>query len=543
MDLRPYQQDLIRAVYKEWNAGARNVAAILPTGGGKTVCFGTILRNHVGASCAIAHRRELVGQMSLTLARLGVRHRIIAPSGTIREIVTRHMYDLGQSFYNANAHCAVAGIDTLCRREPDHWSEQVSLWVLDETHHLIRGNKWGRGVSLFPNARGLGVTATFCRSDGKGLGRQSDGLMDVFVEGPTGRWLIENDFLSDYRIFAPPSDFDRNSVPVSESTGDFSLPALREATHRSHIVGDIVDHYLKIAPMKLGLTFCASVELAAETAAKFRSAGVPAEVVTAETPELTRAETMRRFFRGEIKQLCNVDLFGEGFDVPAVEVVSMGRATQSYGLYAQQFGRALRPMEGKDRAIIIDHVGNVLAHGLPDLPKTWTLERRDRKSRGKADDAVPVRVCPACTGVYERFYKACPYCGHTPEPASRSTPQQVDGDLHELDPAVLAQLRGEIARIDGPVKIPMNVSGPAGSAISRVHRERQQAQSELREVMAWWAGWQKSLGRADDEAYRRFFFGFGVDAATAQTLGTKDAEELAGRIRRVLDTEGVKIDV
>jgi len=538
MDLRGYQTDLIADVRDAWGQGALNVMAVLPTGGGKTVCFGTILREHNGASCAIAHRSELVGQMSTTLAKLQVRHRIIAPVGTIRDIVTRHMHETGRSWHDPMAPAAVAGVDTLIKRDLGSWAEQVTLWVTDECQHLLASNKWGKGVSLFPNARGLGVTATPVRADGRGLGRGSDGLIDRMVLGPTMRELIDAGYLTDYRIFAPASDINLANVPVSDTTGDFSAPALRDAAKRSHVTGDIVENYMKIAPGKLGVTFCVSVELAGETAARYRAAGVPAEMVSANTPELERAAILRKFARRELLQLVNVDLFGEGFDLPAIEVVSMGRPTASYGLYVQQFGRACRPMENKDRAIIIDHVGNVLRHGLPDAPRVWTLDRRERRARNKEELLQPVRVCPECTIVYEKFHLACPHCGHVPVPKSRAAPEHVDGDITELDPAVLARLRRE-SDVDAAPKVPYGANDAIRGAIMKRHRIWKESQRGLRETMALYGGWQKHLGRPQREAYKRFFVEFGVDVATAQGLPTSEATELNARIAAHLTANGV----
>ena len=210
----------------------------------------------------------------------------------------------------------------------------------------------------------------------------------------------------------------------------------------------------------------------------------------------------------------------------------MARPTQSYALFCQQFGRALRTMDGKASAILIDHVGNVLRHGLPDARRSWTLDRRERRSRSSATDAIPTRTClnAECLSVYERVYAACPFCGHVPPVADRSAPERVDGDLCELDPAVLAKLRGEIARIDGDPIYPSGLTFSANAAIARRHQERQSAQADLRRAIAVWAGWQQTLGRDDREGYRRFFHQFGVDVATAQTLGTAEASALRDRV-------------
>lgn len=532
---------MLRDVVAQWQAGALTVLAVLPTGGGKTVCFAYAIANHPGGAVAIAHRSELVSQMSLALAREGVRHRVIGPVSLQRSIARLHMTELQRLFVDPGARCAVAGVDTLVRMDKaDPWFAQVSLWVQDEAHHVLADNKWGDACAMFPNARGLGVTATPVRADGKGLGRHADGLMDAMVVGPTMRELIERGYLCDYRVFAPPSDIDLSHVTTSAG-GDYSPPKLKAARRQSHITGDVVQHYLRIAPGKLGITFDTDVESATETAAAFRAAGVPAEVVSSNTPDEARINILRRFRNREYLQLVNVDLFGEGFDLPAIEVVSMARPTQSYGLYCQQFGRALRPLAGKDRAIIIDHVGNVLRHGLPDAYREWSLDRRERRSRSTPQDVIPVRTClnPECMSVYERVYKACPFCGTEVVPAGRNAPELVDGDLTELDPATLRALRGEKARIDGDAVIPHGAAPAVAGAMRRAHWERQQGQKPLRDAIALWAGWQNSLGRADAEVYRRFFFKFGVDVMSAQVLGARETAELTERVSAELARHSV----
>jgi superfamily II DNA or RNA helicase len=539
--LRDYQLEGKHGVYAQWHAGCRTCMLVLPTGAGKTVVFANILAEFTGAACAVAHRAELVVQMSVALAREGVRHRVIGPSNLQRACSSAHLDRLKRDYIDPNGRVAVASIDTLIGMEPTTpWLHQVGLWIMDEAHHVLAENKWGQGCLLFPNAYGLGVTATPIRADGKGLGRHADGLMDAMVVGPTMRELIERGFLTEYRVFAPPSDIDLSQVPVTGS-GDYSPIKLRGARRRSHITGDVVQHYLRIAKGKLGVTFDTDIESATDTAQAYRDAGVPAQVVTSKTPDHVRSSILRRFEAREVLQLVNVDLFGEGFDLPAIEVVSMARPTQSYSLYCQQFGRALRPLEGKTHAIIIDHVGNVIRHGLPDARREWTLDRRERRSRNAPTDVIPVRSCtnPACVAVYERVLVACPYCGTVPPIVGRSSPEQVDGDLAELDPAVLAALRGERDRIDRPVVFPQGLPLAARGNLVRTHEERQQAQNSLRKTMSLWGGWNHSLERSQAEGHRRFFYAFGIDVMTAQTLNSEKARELETRIREDLARNNV----
>jgi len=452
------------------------------------------------------------------------------------------MLELGVSYYDPSSSCAVAGVDTLVRRseELNGWLESVTLCVQDEAHHVLESNKWGTAFKMFPNAKGLGVTATPLRADGKGLGKHVDGLFDTMVDGPGMRDLIDMKFLTEYRVFAPPSDFVRPGADAIGATGDFGHVKLKAAVKKSHIVGDVVAHYLRISLGKLGVTFTDSVETATEIAAQFNASGVPAAVVSAKTPDAERIAILRRFKNRELLQLVNVDLFGEGFDLPAIEVVSMARATESYALYVQQFGRALRLLDGKLFAIIIDHVGNVARHGLPDARREWSLDRREKRGKSKVSDAIPVRACPECTAVYERIYNACPFCGHFITPAARSGPEQVDGDLIELDPAALAAMRGEVEKVDmDPEDYRHELAKKYVPLVGQLagvkrHVANQEAQEALRGSIAWWAGYQRAGGRSDSESYRRFYFKFGMDVLTAQTLKAVDAIELAARVNKHL---------
>lgn len=539
---RQYQQDLINNIYGAWNSGAKNVLGVLPTGGGKTWIFSKIIADHNGPAVVIAHRQEIVVQISLSLAKHGVRHKIIAPINVIKLINKLHMEKLGKSFYHPSAPVAVAGVDTLIRRDLNSWKDTVTLWVQDEAHHVLKENKWGIATTLFPNAKGLGVTATPVRADGKGLGRHVDGVFDIIVEGPGMRELINMDYLSDYRIFAPKNDLDMSGVSIGVN-GDYTRPGMVNAVKKSKIIGDVVDHYIKIANGKLGITFAVDVQTATEIAEKFNQAGIPAAIVSAKTPASERISIISKFEKREILQLINVDLFGEGFDLPAVEVVIMARPTESYGLYCQQFGRALRIMLGKLHAIIIDHVGNVIRHGLPDRMRVWSLDRRERRKRDKDDDIIPVKVCPECSSVYERIYRACPYCGFIPLPMARSAPEFVDGDLTELDLETLNRMRGEIVNTEMTPQEYLSASKAchlphiAAMSAAKQFRLKQEAQVALRESIALWAGYQRSLGRPDYESYRRFYFLFGIDVLSAQALKTKDANELKNNIDKKVNIE------
>jgi len=453
------------------------------------------------------------------------------------------------------------------------WAPNVTLWVTDEAHHLGanggKRNKWMKATDLFINAKGLGVTATPCRADGAGLGADNDGVFHSMVIGPTMRWLIDNKFLTEYRIFAPPSDLSNRmgAVKISASTGDYNINQVRDAVEHSslvevdeksnRVVGDVVQTYHDKFKNMLSVVFVPSVTSAEELERQFIESGVPAKSLNGNTPDEVRVSSIRKFARRELLVLINVALFDEGFDLPAIEVVQDAYPTQSYGLFCQRFGRMLRLMDGKKYGIYSDHAGNVTRHGLPDAKREWSLERREKRG-GVDGDITPIRACvdhkvngvvtaQGCYSAFERFLKVCPFCGleiQPPTPTERSGPEFVDGDLYELDEETLAKMRGEVAKVDRPMDEAiaeyradlMRRHTPTIGVMAHAKRfaakfEKQQtAIGALREVMALLGGHHRAAGRDDSEIFRRFYLRYGVDWLSAQALDADAALTLGERV-------------
>jgi superfamily II DNA or RNA helicase len=522
---RDYQQDLHDRIFA---SNKKTSCIVSPTGSGKTVLMCGLIQAFGCPTLAIAHRQELVSQMSMTLCRNKLHHSIIAADTTIKNICTKQMQLFNRQFYNPQSKLMVAGVDTLARRKLD--LRHVKLWVVDEGHHLIRGNKWGKVISQMPGARGLGFTATPERTDGKGLGSHADGFYDeMLINKKTMAELVIEGSLSKFKIYCPKPSYSTAGVAISATTGDYNPNQLRARAADSKIVGDVVQHYLKLAPGKLGLTFVTDLKTADEVCTAYNAAGVPAAVISSMSTD--RDAIVQKFERREYLQLVNVDIFGEGTDLPAIEVISLARPTASYGLHCQQFGRVLRPAPGKEYAIIIDHVDNCRRHGIPTLPHEWTLARRER--RGESSGVTEkFTVCPACVHMYQGYSRECPECGHVSVPGARGTAEQVEGELELMDLTLLGDLHKEIARIDEPVgafkdRVLMATQNPiAAAGAAKKHTERQAAQAKLREAIAVWSAKLLKLGFDKPTRQRIFYRQFGCDVLTAQTYNTKDANAL-----------------
>lgn len=537
--LRPYQNKLTSDIYEAWEAGHQNVLAQMPCRSGKTVTFTSINADNQ-PSCTIVHRQELVGQISATYARVGVPHNIVAPQPVINYCISEQIKATGRQFYHPNAPAVIAGVDTLIRRfKPgDRWCNTVSRWVLDESHHGLQKNKWGKAVALFPQARGLGVTATPIRADKKSLHADQGGLFHALVQGVGMRELIEMGNVCDYRVIAPEPSINEAELKIG-STGDFTDSSARKAAHKSQIVGDVVRTYQQHTPGKAAIAYTVDVAQAEELAERFRQAGVTAASLDGTTPDAVRQETVDKFMSGQIKVLTNCDLFSEGLDLPGVDVVIMARPTMSFGMFVQQFCRCLTPADNKPYGIIIDHVGNVLRmaarYGMPDTPRRWQLWREEGKRQQREPDAIPHRVCEACALTYEAVTMVCPFCGHERVPEDRGAPEQVDGILAEMSPQLLQQLRMAKAEIwsDQPT-IPYGATNTIVAARHKHHAQKQMAHRALLEAMEFWGGVQQAAGHSDSQMQARFLHRFGIDVMSAQGLPTAAAIKLTKQIRGAL---------
>lgn len=529
------QTEFVGNIYKAWG-DHRSVMGVLPTGGGKTICFSSIVHDHGGYAGVVVHRREIIKQISLSLAAFDIKHRIVAPPSVVAIVRRAHLKKFGKSFVDPHALVGVASAQTLASKstETNHlvmrWIKQCDLAVFDEGHHYVGDGSWGKAVHLFDHAaRLLFVSASPDRADGKPLS-----FCDVLVEGKTTQWLIDNKRLSPFKYYAPASNLGVDDIPVTAS-GDFNARAFRAQVVESDIVGDVVAQYLKLAKGKKAIVFATDVETAFDMADAFKAQGVRALALHGGTDSAEREKGLELFEAHGYDVLVNVDLFDEGFDVPSVECVIMARPTMSIIKFLQQAGRSLRVLKGKDNAIIIDMVRNWERHGLPSFPRTWTIDGRP-KGEGKARDAEPLSLCLACTQPFPAYLKACTLCGAERVPAGRNSPDQVDGDLFELDVAAMQALFKKIDAAN------MSDADYQRDQISRGIPEigrgpdlkRYQAAKYRRQVLdnliGWWVGSQPK-DRELAEIQRRFYARLGVDMATAKTLNAADTDALIEKLK------------
>jgi DNA repair protein RadD len=401
MNLRPYQTQLVAEIRGQYQLGHKAVLAVLPTGGGKTVCFSYIAQaasvkgNRV---LILVHRAELLDQAS---------RAITAPHGII---AAGRPMDLSHTVQ-------VASVQTVARRLHLLPRDFFQLLVVDEAHHTTAGT-WAKVIAHFHAAKLLGVTATPIRGDGRGLGEHYQAM----VQGPTAAELTSEGYLAPARVLAPPG-FD--SAGLRKRMGDFDT---KQAEQRvGTIMGDCLGHYRKHLSGQTAIAFCCSVAHAEAVAHLFQSAGIAAASIDGSMDTSTRRELLADLGTGRLSILTSCSLIGEGVDVPSVGGCILLRPTASVGLHLQMIGRCLRPQPGKT-AVVLDHVGNTLRLGHHLEERDWTLDglrKRDREA------APSVKVCPTSALPPASTAQVCRDCGHVFAPPERREIKVVEGELVE----------------------------------------------------------------------------------------------------------------
>lgn len=361
--LRPYQTDLLDRIDKAWFSGSRSILAQLPTGGGKTIVFSTVIHQAIkdGLKCLIlAHREELIKQAADKI-----------------EIITDDPVGIIKAGYPANydRQIQVASVQSLTRRL--NHCPQFDLIVVDEAHHST-ANSYRTILNRFPQAKILGVTATPIRLDGKGF----RGIFDELICGVTVSELIESGSLSEYTYYA--TETSMSVEGVGKRQGDFKTEDVARANPVAGLAGDVVKSYRDYLEGKQAVIFCINVEHSIAIAAHFLAAGIIAHHLDGNTPSGERADVMTQFRDKRIQVLTNCALFDEGLDIPSLDGVILARPTQSLSRFLQMVGRALRPHEGKEHAIIIDLAGNYERLGMPDDTRVWTLDGLEKRERSKS---------------------------------------------------------------------------------------------------------------------------------------------------------------
>jgi superfamily II DNA or RNA helicase len=420
MKLHAYQDDVVDELERKIAEGIRRIIIVAPTGAGKTVIAGEIIKRAAARYQRVlflAHRDEL-----LTQPRNKLRNFFDIIAGIIKAGRDKDA--------RPQALVQVAGVQTLywrCVRTNRMELPAADIVFVDECHH-VRAMTYQRIIEAYPDAIIVGLTATPCRGDGRGLGN----VFEAMIECPQIAELIKLKHLVPVKIFTTPAP-DLSGVRVM-ATGDYNTDEL--SAKMDPLVGDFVEHWLRHAQRRRTVAFAVDIKHSVHLVDELLKSGVRAEHLDGSTAQDDREAILGRLASGETEVVCNCMILTEGFDLPDIGCIALVRPTRSLGLFRQMIGRGLRPAEGKTDVIILDHSGGVRRHGRPDDVIEWTLDVDQRatnvthEARVATAGSDPFVECKSCGHLRMRGL-ACDNCGWEPKPPARAI-DYIDDDLVEL---------------------------------------------------------------------------------------------------------------
>lgn len=570
--LRPYQADLVEKVRQAYREGKRCPMVVLSTGGGKTMIFSHIAHGASERDTAVliaAHRKEIIRQISLSLARFGVEHQVIAPPDKVRAIKVAHYRAFGRSFVSQSSSTMVGSVQTIVGRfkDIDNTVHKLSarlgrkakmLVVMDEAHHVVQGTQWGQVMDRYVeseefNANGLLVTASPQRLDGTGLGKGHGGYADCLIEGPSMKWLMSQGYLSDYVVYGTPNAID--TTGVGHRMGEFIPKELEERADRKAIRDDTVRLYREHAWGMRAVAFCVSIKASMNLAATLNAAGIPAAHIDGGVDDAVRDQAIIDFAHGKIWVLCQVNLVSEGFDLGSIAQMDVTidclidvATTESLVNFMQRGGRMLRPAPGKI-GVYLDQAGNFDKHGTLEMERVWSLVG-GKKAANDNDGAQDVSVI-TCTTCYAKFDRpkaveagrakaarlgmpdhrpCCPVCQTDLTIKERKIEHKADQQLALKDKAALEeqhrQQRAEAMREQGGARsleqlLAQGKSMKQAEAIIAAREEKAQLYELLRQTLRDWYQRHKLPVKTV----------FGVYSADIDRMKPKQMKELLAKVQ------------
>lgn len=350
ISLYNFQEHAKSSVKNAWGRGVKSPLVSVPTGGGKTIIFSSLLKdvleNTSNRGVVLVHRDSLLRQAKEKL-------EYVWPGVGIGVVQA----DIGEF----DKQITIASINTIVNRfnelkESCGRYGNITHIVSDECHHAVAstwGNIYSHFDSICPDYRHLGVTATPIRTNKK------ESLKDVFDEivySISIFQLISEGYLSPLIGTSVESGLDLKNVKMSG--GDFNVKELSRKVNTKSFNSLVSAAWSEKAAKRKSVCFAVDIEHVEDLTKEFKRVGARAIGIHGGLPRDEQRRILSDFLDNRYDVLVNCQLLIEGWDEPSLECVMMARPTSSRGLYIQMLGRGLRLYPGKKDCLLIDFTAN-----------------------------------------------------------------------------------------------------------------------------------------------------------------------------------------
>jgi ATP-dependent DNA helicase RecQ len=303
---RPLQREIMEA-----NLAGRDSFALLPTGGGKSLCFQLPALLREGLTLVVSPLIALMKDQVNQLEAAGVEATFLNSSLGVKETKAR-LAGLHQGRYKL----LYAAPERLML---DHWQENLRAWnvaaiAIDEAHCI---SEWGHDF----------------RPEYRQIARLRDWLPDIPLMAltATATERVREDIVKHLRLCEP-------EVFVAS----FNRPNLSyRVIPKEQPTKQILD-FIKSRPMDSGIVYCATRASADRVAESLSERGFPAVPYHAGLTNNERAQNQELFIRDETRIVCATIAFGMGINKPNVRWVIHHDLPKNIEGYYQETGRAGR---------------------------------------------------------------------------------------------------------------------------------------------------------------------------------------------------------
>ena len=390
---RPLQEEIIRDAL-----AGRDVFAVLPTGGGKSLCFQLPALVQPGLTVVVSPLIALMKDQVDALHAAGVPATFLNSSlgaGESRPRLRGLHNGEFRLLYVAPERLMLSGfLDDLQR-----W--KVNLFAIDEAHCI---SEWGH--------------------DFRPEYRQLSALRSLFPEAPmmaltaTATERVRGDILKQLHLREPRcyvASFNRPNLTyrVSAKTGAY----------------DQVLDFMRARPRESGIVYCQSRKSVESLAAKLNADGVSAVAYHAGMGAGDRTRNQEAFLRDEVRVVCATIAFGMGINKPNVRFVIHYDLPKNIEGYYQETGRAGRDGLPSD-CLLLFSPGDRVKYGRFIDEKPDPKEREI--ARAQLEQIVHYAECATCRRAFLLDYFGetfgVPPSGGPPpaEPAEAGTPNSAD---------------------------------------------------------------------------------------------------------------------